>query len=69
MAREFLPFLRAARRGLLRSRWQFGNSVDDLLAPVVLAVLAEVGKIIPKECACRKNDSTKDNSVAPASDH
>ena len=39
-----LPFLAAARRGLVRSRWLPGMNADDLLAPIVLAVLVEVAK-------------------------
>lgn len=43
-AKALLPFLAAARRGLVRSRWLPGMSADDLLAPIVLAVLVEVAK-------------------------
>lgn len=44
--KQLLPFLSAARRGLAMSRWRPGDDPDDLLAPIVLAVLVEVGKQI-----------------------
>lgn len=45
-AKQLMPFLKAARIGLARSRWRPGDNPDDLLAPVVLAVLAEVSRQI-----------------------
>jgi hypothetical protein len=43
-AGQLMPFLKAARTGLARSRWRPGDDSDDLLAPVTLAVLVEVGR-------------------------
>jgi len=43
-ATALLPFLAAARRGLLMSCWRPGLDADELLAPIVLAVLVEVSK-------------------------
>jgi hypothetical protein len=44
--KELLPFLAAARLGLARSRWRPGDDPDELLAPIVLTVLAEVARRI-----------------------
>lgn len=43
-AKLLLPFLEAGRRGLLSSQWRPGAPVEDLLAPIVLHVLAEAGR-------------------------
>lgn len=45
--RPLWPFLVAGRLGLQRARWRPGDSVDDLLAPIVMAVLVEVAKRLP----------------------
>jgi hypothetical protein len=39
-----LPYQRAGMRGLTRSTWQPGQPADDLVAPIVLSVLAEVAR-------------------------
>lgn len=39
-----VPFQDAGMRGLQRSRWRPGQPVEDLVAPIVLAVLAEVAR-------------------------
>jgi hypothetical protein len=44
--KELYPFLIAARRGLAMSRWRPGDDPDELLAPIVLAVLVETSKRI-----------------------
>ncbi len=44
--KELLPFLQAARIGLARSRWRPGDNTDDLLAPIVLAILVEVARTL-----------------------
>ncbi|MEV1003469.1 hypothetical protein [Nonomuraea sp. NPDC050202] len=41
-ARVLYPFLEAGRRGLAAAKWQLGMDADDLVAPIVLAVIAEV---------------------------
>jgi hypothetical protein len=46
LMRHLVPFLEAGRRGLERSRWMPGQSADDLVAPIVLAVLAEVARTL-----------------------
>ena len=43
-ARDLYPFLEAGRRGLAAAKWRVGMDADDLLAPVVLAVIAEVNR-------------------------
>ncbi|SEU46453.1 hypothetical protein [Nonomuraea wenchangensis] len=42
VARELVPFMEAGRRGLAAANWRVGMEADDLVAPVVLAVIAEV---------------------------
>lgn len=42
-----LPFMRAGQEGLRRSRWRPGDHTDDLVAPIVLAVIVEVAKTFP----------------------
>ncbi|MEU7855197.1 hypothetical protein [Nonomuraea sp. NPDC049141] len=46
-ARELVPFLEAGRRGLAAANWRVGMEADDLVAPVVLAVIAEVQRHLP----------------------
>jgi hypothetical protein len=41
-ARDLHPFLEAGRRGLAAAKWRVGMDADDLVAPIVLAVIAEV---------------------------
>ncbi|TYB71189.1 hypothetical protein FXF51_01765 [Nonomuraea sp. PA05] len=43
-ARDLYPFLEAGRRGLAAAKWRVGMDADDLLAPVVLAVIAEMNR-------------------------
>lgn len=44
VARTLLPFIEAGRRGLAAAKWRVGMDADDLLAPIVLAVIAEVNR-------------------------
>lgn len=44
LARSLLPFLRAGRHGLDRSPWRPGQPPEDLVAPIVLAVLVEASR-------------------------
>jgi hypothetical protein len=43
------PFMRAGLDGLERSRWRPGQwtKIEDLVAPIVVAVLVEVAKQLP----------------------
>ncbi|MCF6467355.1 hypothetical protein FAF44_02860 [Nonomuraea sp. MG754425] len=43
-ARVLYPFLEAGRRGLAAAKWRVGMDADDLLAPIVLAVIGEVNR-------------------------
>jgi hypothetical protein len=43
-ARELVPFLEAGRRGLVAARWRVGMEADDLVAPIVLTVIAELNR-------------------------
>lgn len=48
-AKVLVPFMRAGLEGLERSRWrpsQF-TQVEDMVAPIVVAVLVEVAKTLP----------------------
>lgn len=42
--RSLVPFLDAAKRGLVLSRWRPGDPVEELLAPITLAVLVAVSR-------------------------
>lgn len=57
--RYLVPFVKAGHEGLRRARWQPGMSADDLVAPIVVAVLVEVAKTfdlaaIPDEAVIRR---------------
>lgn len=43
-ATVLVPFLEAGRRGLAAAKWRVGMEADDLVAPIVLAVIAEVNR-------------------------
>jgi hypothetical protein len=43
-AKQFVPFLEAAQRGLTLSRWRPGDPVEELLAPITLQVLIAVSR-------------------------
>ncbi|MEV4079206.1 hypothetical protein AB0J43_02785 [Nonomuraea fuscirosea] len=43
-ARDIYPFLEAGRRGLAAAKWRVGMDADDLLVPVVFAVIAEANR-------------------------
>jgi hypothetical protein len=43
-AKQFVPFLDAAKRGLMLSRWRPGDPVEELLAPITLQVLIAVSR-------------------------
>lgn len=47
--RVLVPFLAAGRRGLEASNWRPGDDASDLVAPIVLCVLAEVARQVPLE--------------------
>jgi hypothetical protein len=42
--KQLAPFLDAAKRGLTLSRWRPGDPVEELLAPITLAVLVAVSR-------------------------
>lgn len=46
LARELAPFLEAGRRGLAAANWRVGMNADDLVAPITLAVIAEVNRTL-----------------------
>jgi hypothetical protein len=48
--RQLVPFLDAAKRGLVLSRWRPGEPVEELLAPITLQVLIAVSR----ECGLRE---------------
>ena len=54
-AADLEPFGQAAMRGLGRARWRPGDPVEWLVAPIVLAVLAEVGRTIRETTATCEN--------------
>ena len=43
-AKQLVPFLDAAKRGLKLSRWRPGDPVEELLAPITLQVLIAVSR-------------------------
>lgn len=60
--RYLAPFVKAGHEGLRRARWSPGMSADDLVAPIVVAVLVEVAKTfdlaaIPDEAVIRREGS------------
>jgi hypothetical protein len=42
--KQLVPFLDAAKRGLVLSRWRPGDPVEELLAPITLQVLVAVSR-------------------------
>lgn len=46
-AHALVPFYNAGMRGLGASQWHPGMSAEDLVAPIVGAVLAEVARQLP----------------------
>jgi hypothetical protein len=54
--RQLAPFLDAAKRGLVLSRWRPGDPVEELLAPIVLQVLVAVSR------ECRLGELLKEAS-------
>jgi hypothetical protein len=45
--RTLAPFMRAGMVGLERSDWRPGCAAEDLVGPIVLAVLVEVARQLP----------------------
>lgn len=45
-ARDLAPLMRAGHRGLRASRWKPGHPAEYLVAPIVLAVVAEVSRML-----------------------
>ncbi|MEV0236928.1 hypothetical protein [Nonomuraea sp. NPDC050786] len=67
LTQTLAPFMEAGRRGLAAANWRVGMEADDLVAPIVLAVIAEVqrrvvagGKLVERVPTAAADD------VAPA---
>lgn len=45
-ARDLAPLMQAGLRGLRASRWKPGHTAEYLVAPIVLAVVAEVSRML-----------------------
>ncbi|WP_188197273.1 hypothetical protein [Nonomuraea sp. SYSU D8015] len=54
LAQTLAPFMEAGRRGLAAANWRVGMEADDLVAPIVLAVIAEVNRraLAGGPCTC-----------------